>query len=230
MDLQAVAPAAEQETDLLPPERVAQLALDSYRPREADRAAADVQDLPPARRIEGDIPRDLAVRPAGARFLFISRDQRAYTHGLHKYPAKFFPELPRWIVERYSQPGELILDPFMGSGTTNLEAMLRGRPSVGVDIDPFSRFLARAKTTPLPAPDLAAAVADLTARLDQFDPAADVADIPEFPYRDNWFKPYVLRELAFIQGGIAELPTAPAVKDFLRAVFFLGHPASVPSR
>jgi len=220
MDLQAIAPVPEQESDLPPPERVAQLDLDSYRPQEVDRAADD-RDLPPARRIEGDIPLDLAVRPAGARFLFISRDQRAYTHGLHKYPAKFFPELPRWIVERYSRPGELALDPFMGSGTTNLEAMLRGRPSVGVDIDPFSRFLARAKTTPLTAPELTAAVAELTARLEQFDPVADAAadDIPEFPYRDNWFKPYVLRELAFIQGGIAGLSATPAVKDFLRAVF-----------
>lgn len=218
MDLQAIAPVAIPETDSLPPEGVAQLPLDSLRPRETDPAAAD-RALPPPLRIEGDIPPDLAIKPAGARFLFISRDQRAYTHGLHKYPAKFFPELPRWLVARYSRPGDLILDPFMGSGTANLEAMLLGRPSVGVDIDPFSRFLARVKTTPLPPAELAAAAAELTARLERFDPAAAVADIPEFPYRDNWFKPYALQELAFIKGGIAGLPATPAVKDFLLAVF-----------
>ena len=219
MDLQTIAPVAEPETDSLPPEEAAQLTLDTIRPPAAEPAAGG-RDLPPPLRIEGDIPRDLAVKPAGARFLFISRDQRAYTHGLHKYPAKFFPELPRWIVARYSRPGELILDPFMGSGTTNLEAMLLGRPSVGVDIDPFSRFLARVKTTPLPPAELAAAVAELTARLERFDPAAVAAeDIPDFPYRDNWFKPYALQELAFIKGGIARLPAAPAVKDFLLAVF-----------
>ncbi len=44
-------------------------------------------------RVEGDIPVSLPVED-GDRFLFISRDQRILTHGIHKYPAKFFPELP----------------------------------------------------------------------------------------------------------------------------------------
>ena len=206
-------------------ERAAQLGLDALRRREGDgvngpEGLTDTPDgLAEAVRIEGDIPRDLDISQPGKRFLFISRDQRAYTHGLHKYPAKFFPELPRWIIERYSRPGELVLDPFMGSGTTNLEAMLLGRPSVGVDIDPFSRFLARVKTTPLEPGELRAAVAELTARLDGFDADRDGGDIPEFPYRDNWFKPYVLRELAYIKGGIAGLACSQAVKDFLLAAF-----------
>ena len=70
-------------------------------------------------RIEGTIPAGMEPRN-GARFLFISKDQRAMTHGIHKYPAKFFPELPRWIIEHYSKEGDLILDPFAGSGTSNL--------------------------------------------------------------------------------------------------------------
>ena len=73
--------------------------------------------------------------------------RRALTHGIHKYPAKFFPELPRWIIKRYSEKWDMILDPFMGSGTTNLEASLLGRHSIGVDVDPFSRFIASVKTT-----------------------------------------------------------------------------------
>ena len=83
----------------------------------------------------------------GASYLFISHDQRALTHGIHKFPAKFFPELPRWIIKRYSRAGDLILDPFMGSGTTNLEASILGRNSVGIDVDPLARFLAAVKTT-----------------------------------------------------------------------------------
>lgn len=207
-----------ERADLPGRERAAQLGLEALLSREVDGVDGPA-GLTDTLRIEGDIPRDLDISQPGARFLFISRDQRAYTHGLHKYPAKFFPELPRWIVERYSRPGELVLDPFMGSGTTNLEAMLLGRPSVGVDIDPFSRFLARVKTTPLEPGELLAAVAELTARLDGFDDSAVAGDIPDFPYRDNWFKPYVLRELAYIKGGIEGLSCAPAVKDFLLVVF-----------
>lgn len=81
-------------------------------------------------RVDGDIPTDLPVNP-GDRFLFISYDQSILTHGLHKYPAKFFPELPRWLIKRYSKENNLILDPFAGSGTTNVEALLLRRKSVG---------------------------------------------------------------------------------------------------
>ena len=52
--------------------------------------------------VDGDIPVDLPTKN-GDRFLFISYDQSFLTHGLHKYPAKFFPELPRWLIKRYSQ-------------------------------------------------------------------------------------------------------------------------------
>ena len=77
-------------------------------------------------KVAGNIPTDLKIHN-GASFLFISRDQRACTHGLHKYPAKFFPELPRWIIERYSDIDDTVLDPFTGSGTTNVEASLLNR-------------------------------------------------------------------------------------------------------
>ena len=170
-------------------------------------------------RLEGDIPVDLYLGSGGRRFLFISRDQRSYTHGIHKYPAKFFPELPRWIIQRYSQAGDLILDPFMGSGTTNLEALLLERPSVGVDIDPFSRMLARVKTSPLNIDDLSAVREQLAALLNDFDADKNDDEIPQFPYRDKWFRPYVLKELAFIKGCIHQLDYDQTMRDFLMIVF-----------
>ncbi|MBL7110257.1 MAG: site-specific DNA-methyltransferase, partial [Candidatus Marinimicrobia bacterium] len=99
-------------------------------------------------RIDGNIPIDLEIKN-GQRFLFISYDQSRYSHGIHKYPAKFFPELPRWLIQRYSNENDIILDPFTGSGTTNVEALLSNRNSIGIDVDPFSRFLSKIKTTPL---------------------------------------------------------------------------------
>ena len=104
-------------------------------------------------RVDGDIPVNLPVND-GDRFLFISYDQSILTHGLHKYPAKFFPELPRWLIQRYSKKKDRILDPFSGSGTTNVEALRLERNSVGIDVDPFSRFLSKVKVTPLDATEL----------------------------------------------------------------------------
>ena len=168
--------------------------------------------------LQGDIPIDLDIEEPGKRFLFISRDQRAFTHAIHKYPAKFFPELPRWIIRRYSKAGDVVLDPFMGSGTSNLEAMLLGRPSVGIDIDPFSRFLATAKTTLLDKEDLRSGLTEVFNRLITYEDSVKYT-VPDFPYRDVWFKPYVLNELAFIQSIIASLRCSPEAQRFFLVAF-----------
>lgn len=80
-------------------------------------------------RVDGEIPVDLPLENE-QRFLFISYDQTILTHGLHKFPAKFFPELPRWLIKRYSKEQDTVLDPFTGSGTTNVEALLNKRSLV----------------------------------------------------------------------------------------------------
>lgn len=75
-------------------------------------------------------------------------------HNLHAFPAKYPPALPRLFIEHLTQPGEVVLDPMVGSGTTVLEAVRMGRIGIGSDIDPLALLLSRVKTTP---PDLARA-------------------------------------------------------------------------
>lgn len=65
-----------------------------------------------------------------------------HLHGLHKYKARFFPRLARMLLQEADGP---VLDPFVGSGTTLLEASLLGVPSMGVDIDPLSCRITEAK-------------------------------------------------------------------------------------
>ena len=171
-----------------------------------------------AERIEGDIPVDLQIE-SDKKFLFISKDQRSFTHGIHKYPAKFFPELPRWIISRFSGRGDLILDPFTGSGTSNLEASLMARDSVGIDVDPFSKFVARAKTTLLPETELLDNYRILRGWIDGYREQKLLNGIPEFPYRDNWFKPYILKELAYIKTSIERLDASRDVKNYFLVCF-----------
>ena len=156
------------------------------------------QSLPTReQKIVGDIPIRLPIKN-GDSFLFISKDQRLWTHGIHKYPAKFFPELPRWIIQRYSKVGDTVLDPFMGSGTTNLEAMLLKRKSVGVDIDPFSRFLARVKTTPIKIKSGQSVMLQMDKYLKGYSPSTRVP-LPVFPYRDSWFTQSALERVGLYQ-------------------------------
>lgn len=72
-----------------------------------------------------------------------------YTHDFYNYPARFSPLLIREIISQFSNEGDLILDPFMGGGTTLIEAKLLNRNSVGFDISTLSSFLARVKSNPL---------------------------------------------------------------------------------
>ena len=167
-------------------------------------------------RVEGDIPINLPTKD-GDRFLFISHDQSFLTHGLHKYPAKFFPELPRWLIKRYSQADDWVLDPFAGSGTTNVEALLSRRNSVGIDVDPFSRFISKVKVTPLVEKELKSAQKVLLDAILNYRPSLIAeSDLPEFPYRDNWFNKEILLELTYLKKQIESIDTDAPIKDFFK--------------
>ena len=60
------------------------------------------------------------------------------THGFHTYPARMHPLLARELVARFSQPGDVVLDPFCGSGTVLVEALASGRKPQGVDLNPLA--------------------------------------------------------------------------------------------
>ncbi len=80
---------------------------------------------------------------------FWTSKQRA-AHSLHEisYRACFKPQLPRFFITRLTDPGDLVFDPFMGRGTTLLEAALLGRETLGNDVNPLSRMLVGARLDP----------------------------------------------------------------------------------
>jgi hypothetical protein len=74
-------------------------------------------------------------------------------HDIYRYPARFSPIFVRKAIELFSRPGDTILDPFCGGGTSIVEAVRLGRRAVGVDVSALAAFLSRTKTTPLSATD-----------------------------------------------------------------------------
>jgi len=172
--------------------------------------------------IEGDIDPDFSV-PDEAKILIISQDQSFLTHGVHKFPAKFFPELPRYLIRRHSEPNQIVLDPMCGSGTVVLEAMLSNRVGVGVDIDPMACLITKVKTTPIEQNILDSSIRDLKRLIRERYLSRDfIPTIPEFHYRDTWFKDFVLRELAIIRESIRDVKPFQDndLRDFMRVVFF----------
>lgn len=80
---------------------------------------------------------------------FWTSKQRAAC-SLHEvsYRACFKPQLPRFFIERLTKPGDVVYDPFMGRGTTLLEAALLGRIPIGCDANPLSELLVRPRLEP----------------------------------------------------------------------------------
>lgn len=70
------------------------------------------------------------------------------SHAIHAFPAKFPPQIPRAFIENLTAPGEIVLDPMMGSGTTLLEAAMLNRRAVGIDIDPLALRISHTKLNP----------------------------------------------------------------------------------
>lgn len=103
---------------------------------------------------------------------FWTSKQRA-AHSLHEisYRACFKPQLPRFFVTRLTRPGDLVHDPFMGRGTTLLEAALLGRRTVGSDLNPLSARLLGPRFDP---PELS----EVAERLASFD-LEGVCEAPE---------------------------------------------------
>lgn len=70
------------------------------------------------------------------------------THPLYRYPARMCPELARTIALELTRPGDTILDPFCGGGTTAVEALAHGRTAICADLSRLACFVTRAKASP----------------------------------------------------------------------------------
>jgi len=163
----------------------------------------------------------------------------AYTHQLFRFPAKTFPPAARAMVRRYSLPGERIADPFAGSGTIAVEAILAGRTVVASDVDPLSVLVTRAKTTPVDPATLSAGLdrilcaiaphrrerADLAAlRFQDVDVetyARDSLDldIPQIPNFGHWFQRYAAIDLGRIRTAILSADLGRPARLFFLACF-----------
>jgi hypothetical protein len=135
---------------------------------------------------------------------FWTARQRA-AHSLHEvsHRACFKPQLPRYFVERFSEPGDCVLDPFMGRGTTLLEAALLGRVPLGADANPLCSQLVRPRLNP-------PTVETVARRLEEID-FASAADCPEDLL--VFFHPETLREICALRAYLLARSCARAMDE-----------------
>ena len=149
-------------------------------------------------------------------------------HSIHEvsYRACFKPQLPEFFIERLTVPGDAIYDPFMGRGTTPIQAALIGRQPVGNDINPLSILLTRPRLNP---PTLNA----VASRLKQIK--WDLEEIEE-PELLAFYSPGTLRQVCALRRWLIEHAppdgTSNSVDDWIRMVAvnrLTGHSPSASS-
>lgn len=149
----------------------------------------------------------------------LSANTTSLTHGLHRYPAKYIPQIPRWAIQNFSHVGETVLDPFCGSGTTVLEAIAAGRNSIGVDLDPLACFIARSKITPPSHVRLRELAHSFTEReLSVFEGLRPLP-LQGIDNPDHWFTPKARADLHAIHEMIHKLSANENEIRFLSTIF-----------
>jgi hypothetical protein len=176
------------------------------------------------RELAGLLAGALDVEPAREPTAAAPEDDvdRMHVHGFHAYPARIHPVTAARLVRAISREGATVLDPFCGSGTVLVEAMLAKRRAIGTDLNPLAARLSRLKTS-LPDESARAAIVSAATAVGAF--ADDrrkrkAGATKRYPPDDvDIFDPHMLLELDSIQAGIAEqCATAPAVRDALELV------------
>ena len=92
--------------------------------------------------------------------------KQRYGHSIHEisYRACYKPQLPAYFIKRYAEPGQLIYDPFMGRGTTLIEAKLLGCNVIGNDVNPLSTILTAPRLCEQNVEKIAQRIAQITLR------------------------------------------------------------------
>jgi len=145
-------------------------------------------------------------------------ETRARVHSFHRYFGKLIPAIPRFAIREFTKPGDLVLDPFCGSGTTLVEAILAGRRAIGLDLNPLAVLVTKAKTTPLDIPAVLRARDRILAGCESRVGHKLACAMPYVPNMDHWFQVEVQRDLAILLRGIRRVRDGDA-RDFLLACF-----------
>lgn len=131
--------------------------------------------------------------------------RKTWGHSFHpmcSYMAMFPPRIPHYFIQKFTQPGDVVLDPFSGRGTTAAQACSEGRIGIGNDLNPLAFLLTRAKVDPPDMGDLMARTAELEAACR--DHLAAHPEPPETPDEIRLiFHPHTLAQLCWLKAHLA---------------------------
>ena len=171
----------------------------------------------------------LAEKVQSIDWEFSDADTQYLTHNIHRYSGKFIPQIAQQVIQLLTVPGDTVLDSYMGSGTTLLEAQLSGRNAIGVDLNPLAVLISQVKNMRISDADLHDIKNILVPYVDDlsYDDQMTFSSQPihdeliraqfrknqwrlESDWNKKWYQPAVLEQLVKIYSCIEIMPSENA--------------------
>jgi len=152
---------------------------------------------------------------------FRKANTKEYTHCFHPYPAMMIPQVARRIIENFGKGSKLLFDPYCGTGTSLVEANLKGIDAIGTDVNPLARLIATAKTTRIDIQVLDLFLQDFVNYFFSVNFQVERVKsiiIPEVKNIDFWFSKSIQKKLGILLGYIENI-NDPAIKNFFKVAF-----------
>lgn len=129
-------------------------------------------------------------------------EKRLGMHSFHRYYGKLIPAIPRTAIRNFTKIGDVVFDPFCGSGTTALEAKFLERNFIGLEINPLSIAISTVKTENYDVSKLnkISGILEIECRKDVVP--VQECEIPFCINRDHWFKDFVQKDMVIISRHI----------------------------
>jgi len=146
-----------------------------------------------------------------------------HVHRLHPYLGKFIPQLVEVFLKKFFKPGQIILDPFLGSGTTLIEANLLNMPSIGIELSEFSFLIAKVKTQKYDIELLEKEILDILNKTKAFSRRIKLNqkslfeewDFEPTEYFKTWYHPRAIKEIYFYRSLIPNYEYQDVLKIIL---------------
>ena len=132
----------------------------------------------------------------------VKEEDRLGMHSFHRYYGKLIPAIPRAYIRKFTEKGDLVFDPFSGSGTTALEAKFADRNFAGIEINPLSILIDEIKLANYDVSLLNKVFEKIVFLFENDTDPVEEEEIPFCVNRDHWFKDFVQKDLVRLKRNI----------------------------